>query len=45
MLRSPDSPMTKMYAEIVGKLREPEPSVTAERFHFHKRNQYAGGSL
>ena len=47
-LLAPDSPMSRSMAEIVAKLREhfePAPSVIAERFKFHKRNQAAGESI
>ena len=51
MLRSllaPDSPMSKSLKDIVSTLRdhfEPKPSIIAERFKFHKRNQNPGESI
>ena len=47
-LLAPDSPMTKTLAQITTKLREhfePTPSVIAERFQFHKRNQNSAESI
>ena len=41
-LLEPDSPMVKTLFEITTHPRnhfEPKPSVIAERFDFHKRNQ------
>ena len=51
MLRSllaPDSPMSTSLADIEIKLRDhfdPKPSIIAERFKFHKRNQNASESV
>ena len=47
-LFAPDAPKEKSLAEITAALRkhfEPKRVVTAERFHFHKRNQAMGESI
>ena len=47
-LLAPDPPKEKSLAEITAALRkhfEPKRVVTAERFHFHKRNQAMGESI
>ena len=44
----PTDPKDKSFDELVEALKghfKPKPLVIVERFHFHKRNQAAGGSV
>ena len=47
-LMSPEKPQTKTIAQVIEVLEkhfEPKPLVTAERFHFHRRNQLSTESV
>ncbi|ETW98371.1 MAG: hypothetical protein ETSY2_42925 [Candidatus Entotheonella gemina] len=47
-LLAPDTPISKPLHVLVDKLRdhfEPKPSIIAERFKFHRRNQTSGESI
>ena len=47
-LTAPDKPSTKSYAVLVGILKDhlnPKPSIIAERFRFHKRDQQDGETI
>ena len=47
-LLAPDSPISKPFSVLVEKLRdhfEPKPSIIAERFKFHRRDQNAGETI